>query len=78
MFLQSNNKYTLGNETCDEHWNVQSSAAGNPDINNLVPSKSSITPLVFKEVLRSFSKVNTFAVTFTYVYMYMCVQHLPS
>ncbi|XVF20995.1 hypothetical protein REPUB_Repub12eG0052600 [Reevesia pubescens] len=46
-----------GNETCQEHWNVQSAAAGNPDITNLVPSKSSISTMVFKEVLNSFSKM---------------------
>ncbi|XVE78448.1 hypothetical protein DITRI_Ditri13aG0146000 [Diplodiscus trichospermus] len=46
-----------GNETCEEHWNVQSAAAGNPDITNLVPSKSSISTMVFKEVLNSFSKM---------------------
>ncbi|XVF81614.1 hypothetical protein PTKIN_Ptkin15bG0169300 [Pterospermum kingtungense] len=46
-----------GNETCEEHWNVLSATAGNPDITNLVPSKSSISPMVFKEVLHSFSKM---------------------
>ncbi|XP_017979142.1 PREDICTED: Fanconi anemia group D2 protein isoform X5 [Theobroma cacao] len=45
-----------GNETCQEHWNIQSAAAHNPDIINLVPSKSSISTMVYKEVLHSFSK----------------------
>ncbi|KAK6238576.1 hypothetical protein QUC31_004045 [Theobroma cacao] len=46
-----------GNETCQEHWNIQSAAAHNPDIINLVPSKSSISTMVYKEVLHSFSKM---------------------
>ncbi|KAL4366416.1 hypothetical protein GQ457_05G005000 [Hibiscus cannabinus] len=46
-----------GNETCHEHWNFQSTAAGNPDLTNAVPSNSSISTLVFKEILNTFSKM---------------------
>ncbi|OMO97001.1 hypothetical protein CCACVL1_04714 [Corchorus capsularis] len=46
-----------GNETCQEHWKVQFAAAGNPDITNFVPSESSISIMVFKELLNSFSKI---------------------
>ncbi|GMI98522.1 Fanconi Anemia D2 [Hibiscus trionum] len=46
-----------GNETCHEHWNFQSTAAGNPDLTNVVPSNSSISTMVFKEILNSFSKM---------------------
>ncbi|XP_022759064.1 Fanconi anemia group D2 protein homolog isoform X2 [Durio zibethinus] len=46
-----------GNGTCQGHWTIQSAAAGNPDITNLVPSKSSISTMVFKEVLNCFRKM---------------------
>ncbi|KAK8517816.1 hypothetical protein V6N12_016656 [Hibiscus sabdariffa] len=35
-----------GNETCHEHWNFQSTAAGNPDLTNVVPSNSSISTMM--------------------------------
>ncbi|KAE8685890.1 putative UDP-glucosyl transferase 71C4 [Hibiscus syriacus] len=46
-----------GGETCQEHWNFQSTAAGNPDLTSVVPSKSSISTMLFKEILSSFSKM---------------------
>ncbi|KAA3459176.1 Fanconi anemia group D2 protein-like protein [Gossypium australe] len=46
-----------GNETCQEHWKFQSTAAGNPDLTNVVPSNSSISTMVFKEILNCFSKM---------------------
>ncbi|KAB2022435.1 hypothetical protein ES319_D07G210800v1 [Gossypium barbadense] len=46
-----------GNETCQEHWKLQSTAAGNPDLTNVVPSNSSISTMVFKEILNCFSKM---------------------
>ncbi|KAK8569867.1 hypothetical protein V6N13_002579 [Hibiscus sabdariffa] len=35
-----------GNETCHEHWNFQSTAAGNPDLTSVVPSNSSISTMM--------------------------------
>ncbi|XP_020271139.1 Fanconi anemia group D2 protein homolog, partial [Asparagus officinalis] len=46
-----------GVETCEEHWTAQSTAAGNPDIPNLVFSKASAATFVFKEVLCCYSKM---------------------
>lgn len=46
-----------GLQTCQEHWNTQSASAGNPDINYLVVSKSSVAGSVFGEILCCFSKV---------------------
>ncbi|XP_017625881.1 uncharacterized protein LOC108469517 [Gossypium arboreum] len=46
-----------GNKTCQEHWKFQSTAAGNPDLTNVVPSNSSISTMVFKEILNCFSKM---------------------
>ncbi|KAJ9185042.1 hypothetical protein P3X46_004717 [Hevea brasiliensis] len=46
-----------GDGTCEEHWKVQSSAAGNPEITKLAFSKSSVSVLVSKEVLHCFSKM---------------------
>ncbi|KAM7511790.1 hypothetical protein LguiB_010665 [Lonicera macranthoides] len=46
-----------GAETCEEHWKVQSTLAGNPDIANIVLSKSSVSSFVFKEILYCLSKI---------------------
>ncbi|XXG66038.1 hypothetical protein AAC387_Pa05g3593 [Persea americana] len=46
-----------GLQTCQEHWNTQSASAGNPDINYLVVSKSSVAGSVFGEILCCFSKI---------------------
>ncbi|VVA26373.1 PREDICTED: Fanconi [Prunus dulcis] len=46
-----------GDETCEEHWNIQSTFAGNPNISNLVLSKSAVSTSVFKEVLHCFSAI---------------------
>ncbi|GAY32454.1 hypothetical protein CUMW_002470 [Citrus unshiu] len=46
-----------GDETCEDHWKVQSAITGNPDIPNLMFSKSSVSSLVIKEVLNCFSKM---------------------
>ncbi|KAJ9686029.1 hypothetical protein PVL29_015082 [Vitis rotundifolia] len=44
-----------GNENCEEHWKVQSASAGNPDIPNLVLSRSSVCTSVFNEILHCFN-----------------------
>ncbi|KAM3696898.1 hypothetical protein ACB094_06G074000 [Castanea mollissima] len=44
-------------ETCQEHWKVQSASAKNPDVSNLVLSRSAVSTLVFKETLCCFSKM---------------------
>ncbi|EEF39794.1 conserved hypothetical protein [Ricinus communis] len=43
-------------DTCEEHWKVHSASAGNPDIGNLVFSKSSVSISVSKEILCCFRK----------------------
>ncbi|XP_020537844.1 Fanconi anemia group D2 protein homolog isoform X2 [Jatropha curcas] len=45
-----------GDESCEEHWKVQSAFAGNPDIANMFP-KSSVSILLCNEVLHCFSKM---------------------
>lgn len=45
----------VGDETCEDHWKVQSAITGNPDIPNLMFSKSSVSSLVIKEVLNCFN-----------------------
>ncbi|KAL5726309.1 hypothetical protein ACHQM5_009361 [Ranunculus cassubicifolius] len=47
----------MGDDTCGEHWNTQSVAAGNPDIPGLVVSKTVVAGLVFKEVLSCLGKM---------------------
>ncbi|GMY31923.1 Fanconi anemia group D2 protein homolog isoform X1 [Fagus crenata] len=44
-------------ETCQEHWKVQSASAENPDVSNVVLSRSAVSTLVFKETLCCFSKM---------------------
>nr|XP_011467650.1 PREDICTED: Fanconi anemia group D2 protein [Fragaria vesca subsp. vesca] len=46
-----------GGETCEEHWNSESTSAGNPDIPNLVLSNYTASTSVFKEVLHCFSAI---------------------
>ncbi|XP_058097444.1 uncharacterized protein LOC131242659 isoform X2 [Magnolia sinica] len=46
-----------GPETCEDHWNIQSASAGNPDIPHLVVSKSSVAATVFVEILCCFGKM---------------------
>ncbi|KAA8544885.1 hypothetical protein F0562_019717 [Nyssa sinensis] len=46
-----------GAESCQEHWNVESTLAGNPDLCNMVVSKSSVSVSVFKETLYCFGKM---------------------
>ncbi|KAL5805956.1 hypothetical protein ACOSQ4_028689 [Xanthoceras sorbifolium] len=46
-----------GDETCQDHWKVQSAIADNPDIPNLKFSKISVSTLVIKEVFSCFSKM---------------------
>ncbi|KAM5580264.1 hypothetical protein ABKV19_009822 [Rosa sericea] len=46
-----------GDETCEEHWNNESTSAGNPDIPNLVLSNYTASTSVFKEVLHCFSAI---------------------
>ncbi|KAK4576846.1 hypothetical protein RGQ29_027402 [Quercus rubra] len=48
---------TESDETCQEHWKVQSASAKNPDVSNLVLSRSAVSTLVFKETLCCFSKM---------------------
>ncbi|KAJ6332276.1 hypothetical protein OIU76_010629 [Salix suchowensis] len=48
-----------GDGTCEDHWNIHSASAGNPEVANIVFSKSAVSTLVFKEVLNSFSKMLT-------------------
>ncbi|TXG57764.1 hypothetical protein EZV62_015593 [Acer yangbiense] len=44
-------------ETCQDHWKVQSAITDNPDIPNFMFSKISVSTLVIKEVLSCFSKM---------------------
>lgn len=63
MPLPSINLRTLnsaGGETCEEHWNSESTSAGNPDIPNLVLSNYTASTSVFKEVLHCFSAVKIY------------------
>ncbi|XP_077243736.1 fanconi anemia group D2 protein isoform X2 [Tasmannia lanceolata] len=46
-----------GPETCQEHWKIQSSSAGNPDIPCAIASKSSVAGSVIREILCCFSKM---------------------
>ncbi|XP_010247495.1 PREDICTED: Fanconi anemia group D2 protein [Nelumbo nucifera] len=46
-----------GTETCQEHWSIQSASAGNPEICELVVSKSSVAGSIFREILHCFSKM---------------------
>ncbi|KAF3445135.1 hypothetical protein FNV43_RR14828 [Rhamnella rubrinervis] len=46
-----------GDEICQEHWKIESLSAGNPDIPNLVLSKSAGSTSVFKEILHCFCKI---------------------
>ncbi|KAK2983061.1 hypothetical protein RJ640_006448, partial [Escallonia rubra] len=46
-----------GAETCHEHWKAHSASAGNPEITNVVVSKSSISCSILKEILYCFSKM---------------------
>ncbi|PIA39633.1 hypothetical protein AQUCO_02600232v1 [Aquilegia coerulea] len=46
-----------GEETCQEHWKIQSASAGNPDIHSSVVSKSSVAGSVFREVLSCMRKM---------------------
>lgn len=57
MFLLSKSMFIAGDGTCEDHWNIHSASAGNPEVANIVFSKSAVSTLVFKEVLNSFSKV---------------------
>ncbi|XP_050384590.1 uncharacterized protein LOC126801166 [Argentina anserina] len=47
----------LGDATCEEHWNNESTSAGNPDNPNLVLSNYKASASVFKEVLHCFSAI---------------------
>lgn len=59
FFCEKNKiKSDVGPQTCQEHWNIQSASAGNPNINYLVVSKSSAAGSVFGETLFCFCKVN--------------------
>lgn len=63
MPLSAYNIRTLnsaGDETCEEHWNSESTSAGNPDIPNLVLSKYAASTSVFKEVLHCFNMVKIY------------------
>lgn len=57
VFLLSKSMFFAGDGTCEDHWNVHSASAGNPEVASIVFSKSVVSTLVFKEVLHSFSKV---------------------
>ncbi|KAJ4823344.1 hypothetical protein Tsubulata_040599 [Turnera subulata] len=46
-----------GDENCEEHWKGNSASAGNPDVADIVLSKSAVSTMVFKEVLHCFSKM---------------------
>ncbi|XP_048434271.1 LOW QUALITY PROTEIN: Fanconi anemia group D2 protein homolog [Pyrus x bretschneideri] len=48
---------TEGDETCEEHWNIQSTSARNPDIPNLVHSKTAVSTSMFKKVLHCFNAI---------------------
>lgn len=49
--------HSAGDETCEEHWNIQSTSARNPDIPNLVHSKTAVSTSMFKKVLHCFNAV---------------------
>lgn len=61
VFLLSKSMFFAGDGTCEDHWNVHSASAGNPEVASIVFSKSVVSTLVFKEVLHSFSKVFFFS-----------------
>nr|GMC99589.1 Fanconi anemia group D2 protein homolog isoform X1 [Ipomoea batatas] len=44
-------------EICQDHWNVQSAAAGNPDITGILCSTSKVSYSVLKETLCCFAKM---------------------
>lgn len=46
-------------EICQDHWNVQSAAAGNPDITGILCSTSKVSYSVLKETLCCFAKVKS-------------------
>ncbi|THG11025.1 hypothetical protein TEA_023356 [Camellia sinensis var. sinensis] len=46
-----------GTEFCQEHWSVQSALAKNPDLTNMVVSKSSVCNSLLKEILTCFRKM---------------------
>ncbi|KAI8027550.1 hypothetical protein LOK49_LG02G01751 [Camellia lanceoleosa] len=46
-----------GTEFCQEHWSVQSASAKNPDLTNMVVSKSSVCNSLLKEILTCFRKM---------------------
>ncbi|KAF5195581.1 Fanconi anemia group d2 protein, partial [Thalictrum thalictroides] len=46
-----------GEETCQEHWKIQSASAKNPDIPSLVVSKSSVAGSVIREALSCLRKM---------------------
>lgn len=47
----------IGDGTCQENWKLQSVGASNPSMPSMVISESSVSAMVFKEVLNCFSKV---------------------
>ncbi|PON88034.1 Fanconi anaemia protein FANCD [Trema orientale] len=46
-----------GDETCQEHWKTLSASAGNPDIPMFQLPNSSVSTLVFKEILHCFREI---------------------
>ncbi|KAF4381676.1 hypothetical protein F8388_021304 [Cannabis sativa] len=46
-----------GDENCQEHWKTQFTFAGNPDIPIFELSKSSMSTMVFKEILHCFREI---------------------
>ncbi|CAK7340364.1 unnamed protein product [Dovyalis caffra] len=46
-----------GDGTCEDHWNIHSASAGNPDVANTLFSKSVVSTSIFKEVLHCFRKM---------------------
>lgn len=51
------NIYYVGDENCQDHWKTQFTFAGNPDIPICQLTKSSMSSLVFKEILHCFREV---------------------
>lgn len=47
-------------EICQDHWKVQSAAAGNPDITSNLGSTSKVSYSVLRETLCCFAKVKPF------------------
>lgn len=54
-------KYFAGDNNCRGHWENQSINAGNPNLPDCVPTVTSATTLVIKEVLHCLSEVGLYA-----------------